>query len=273
MASRMLHRLIGSSVDDAPCTPSSEQKPGVAVPPPNACRPDMDTCSTCNKSSGAPGLSFKGGQLFELFVFDQVNKSKVTSRGLKDFFTQPADCTRDACETAARLCDLAVTFSQSEDRQKVKDAAMTVSNHMMRQELTTALQAMLSESPSLDEGILVLFFFCLDLSARLLETEHREVWEVLTYCKTALDLALNPYVSAHGGWAAVGSSAVQAVTTGLSLLDTVRKLGRVGSHDDDHCDGGGDDDDGDDDDDVKGVNAVIILLIWIRMGIFWLYRR
>ncbi|KAK3788746.1 hypothetical protein RRG08_029196 [Elysia crispata] len=210
MASQMLQRLIGSSVDETPSF-APEQRSGSSPHLPNA---------ALHKTKS----EVKGGQLFELFVLDQVGKNKVSSLGLKDFVTRPAECTQEVCDTATRLCQMAVVFSESEERQKVKDAALTVSPHMMRQELSTVLQAMLAEYPSLDEGVLVLFFFCLDLSARLLESEHKDAWEVLAWCRAGLDAALGPYVHARGGWVAVGSSAAQALTTGLSLLSQVRRL-------------------------------------------------
>ncbi|GFO09379.1 Apoptosis regulator bax [Plakobranchus ocellatus] len=161
-----------------------------------------------------------GGQLFELFVSDQISKNKVTSPRLKEFFLRHVEKTKKICDLAVRLCDLATTFSQTEERQKVKEAALTVSKDVMKQELNVILSSMMSESANIDEGIIILLFFCLDLSERILETEHEKVWEVMTWCRRGIDIAIGPYVQSHGGWTAVGRTLV----TGYSLLTHLRSL-------------------------------------------------
>lgn len=198
-AARVLQRLVGSSVDEGP-SPNMNASGSSELSTSTDSDQDLEPGTAGLGDAPEPKYYFEGAQLFELFVFDQISKNKVASHALKDLIMKPASYTREVCDKAAMLCDMAVTFAQSEDRQKVKDAAMTVSSCMIRQELTNVLRATLEEAANLDEGVVVLFFFCLDLSVRLLETEHREALAVINWCKNAIDIVLEPYGLAPGGW-------------------------------------------------------------------------
>ncbi|XP_005104638.2 uncharacterized protein LOC101857584 [Aplysia californica] len=195
MAERLRIKFLGTSVD-----PCSQVTP-------------HDNVSLLTSTKADSKVMEQGKQLFDHFIADRMSK------GQDDSSIRSVSLPPELGQTAARLCELASTFAQSPERLMVKEAAKAVRDDFSLSELADLLFSMMSDSKNLEEDIIVMFYFCLDLTERACVSNSNNFRHLVSYCKELVTSAVGPRVQDHGGWREV----VQ-LTTSLLLSPQTTSL-------------------------------------------------
>ncbi|XP_059155858.1 uncharacterized protein LOC131940946 [Physella acuta] len=177
-----------------------------------------------------PAIRAQGEQLFDQFVMSQVKSYEVIGPCVQSILAPrtptPVDRTQ-INDASNRLCELATRFAETEERKLVKETAVMLSSNMTGQDLATILTTMIGRTNHLEEGIVVLFYFCFDIILHRMTAKWGNALEVVNLCRSSLVQILGPRVQASGGWGKVftsgtrGGAMLGLFATGMFVLSRI----------------------------------------------------